>query len=69
MNKNYNYQQNELIFQKIWKDKFKEVTFLDFKDFPLNDSDFADIEHLNDKGAKKFSTYFNTFMKDNSSKD
>ena len=53
---------NEKPFQRILKSNFKNVTFFDFKDFPLLDEDFGDFDHLNYKGAKKFSTFFNDLL-------
>jgi hypothetical protein len=49
---------NEPMFQKILKSNFAETEFLDFSNFPIANSEFADFEHLNYKGAKKFSTWF-----------
>lgn len=48
---------SEVEFQKQIL-QFKDVPFLDFKDFPLKDSDYRDCEHLNYEGAKKISTFF-----------
>ena len=38
------------------------VEFLDFSKFPLENSEFGDLEHLNYKGAKVFSEWFNTII-------
>lgn len=46
---------NENHFKKIRKDSFTEVPFLDFTDFPVKSTQFADLEHLNYKGAFSFS--------------
>lgn len=54
---------NEKIFQKYRNEKFAEVRFIDFNNFPLQDSDFGDLEHLNYRGAKKFSDFFNHMLK------
>lgn len=56
---------NEDRFQQILSSRFKTIEFLDFKRFPLADADFGDLEHLNYKGAKKFSLFFNLLMKEN----
>ncbi len=49
---------SEIAFQKNIS-QFKDVTFLDFKDFFLEDDAYRDCEHLNSTGAKIFSSYFN----------
>jgi len=49
-------------FQKILKTKFNNIEFLDFKDFPLENSEFGDLEHINYKGAIKFSLFFNQLL-------
>ena len=60
--KYYNYRFNEKEFIKIKNDKFKDVTFLDFNNFPLNNEEFGDFGHLNYKGAKNFSLWFNELL-------
>jgi hypothetical protein len=59
LNKNNADLKNERLFQSLRGHYFKDIDFLDFADFPLEDSDFADLEHLNAQGATKFSTWFN----------
>lgn len=54
---------NENQFQQIRKEQFSEIPFLDYHDFPLTNDEFGDFDHLNFKGAKKFSLYFNSEMK------
>jgi hypothetical protein len=56
--------QNEATFEKIRFSGFSNIDFIDFKDFPLDDSDFYDLGHLNYNGAKKFSIYFNKMLND-----
>ncbi|MFV0572535.1 MAG: hypothetical protein ACK5M1_08920 [Xanthomarina gelatinilytica] len=48
----------EVMFQKYRKKNFKDIPFLDFKDFPAENFEFKDLEHLNSKGANKFSKWF-----------
>lgn len=43
---------------------FKDIEFFDFSKFPLKEHEFADDEHLNYKGANKFSTWFDELLKD-----
>lgn len=37
---------------------FPSIEYLDFSKFPLDNSEFGDLEHLNYKGAKVFSNWF-----------
>lgn len=53
---------NELAFKDMLKNRFPNTQFFDFSQFPLNNHDFADPEHLNSKGARKFSLYFNNII-------
>jgi hypothetical protein len=39
------------------------LEYLDFLKFPLKNAQFADPEHLNHKGAKVFSQWFNQLLK------
>ena len=56
--------KNELIYQKILQTRFKNIDFLDFKNFRILDSEFGDLEHLNYIGATKFSVFFDKLIKD-----
>jgi hypothetical protein len=47
--------KNERQFLSILKTRFGEIEFLDFSKFPLENDEFGDLEHLNHKGAKKYS--------------
>jgi hypothetical protein len=38
------------------------LIFLDFADFPILNSEFGDLEHLNYRGAAKFSIWFNKLI-------
>lgn len=53
---------NEKEFKRLLATRYASVHFLDFKNFPLRDDEFADLEHLNFKGAKKFSVFFNDML-------
>jgi len=59
MSKSYNVSLTEHKFQEILRTKFKNVEWLDNKDFPIPDKGFQDPEHLNSYGAKIYSQYFN----------
>jgi hypothetical protein len=54
---------NETEFKEILKQQFPTIHFLDFKNFPLKNEDFGDLEHLNHKGAKKYSLFINDLIK------
>ncbi len=49
-------------FLEIKKENFPSETWLDFSSFPLNLDDYADLGHLNYKGSKKFSVFFNSLI-------
>ncbi len=49
----YDDKNSETSINKI----FSDIEYLDFSDFTLNDSCYADRTHLNNKGAKIFSEY------------
>lgn len=55
------YQWNRYVddeqFEKNRKQYFSDILYLDYKDFPLADSCYADIWHLNAAGQRQFSQY------------
>lgn len=59
MHKSLLIKNSELVYKKIRLSKFQAIPFLDFKDFYLPNSCFLDKEHLNTKGAKIYSKFFN----------
>lgn len=56
--------KNEYFFQKIRKERYGDVDFLDFKDFPVPLNNYGDLDHLNHEGSSKFSVFFNHLLKD-----
>ena len=58
------YFVNEEQFQKILSERYSEIKFVDFVDFPLDDSCYKDYRHLNKKGSAIFSKYFNDYLND-----
>ena len=56
--------QNEQLFQTVRLSKYPNIEFLDFLKYPLIDEEFADLSHLNKKGAEKFSVWFSQLLKD-----
>jgi hypothetical protein len=59
----------ESSFQEVRQKKFSTVPFLDFKNFPVQNSEFGDLQHLNYKGATKFSIWFNIQLQENSKEE
>ena len=59
MHKNFDISFSENKFKTILHTKFKNVVWLDNKNFPLSDKSFQDLEHLNSSGSKIYSQYFN----------
>jgi hypothetical protein len=49
---------NELKYKEILKKKYSNFDYIDFSNFPVTNSEFGDLEHLNYKGAKVFSEFF-----------
>ncbi|MDD2305503.1 MAG: hypothetical protein PHP53_12450 [Prolixibacteraceae bacterium] len=54
--------ENEQYLNELLGTKFSDYEFLDFKDFPLRNNEFGDFSHLNYRGAKKFSIFFNSLL-------
>lgn len=59
LNSYYEGYTNEFSYKKILTTQLKGITYLDFSKFPLQNNEYADLEHLNMKGAAKFSNWFN----------
>lgn len=55
-------RHNKKLFNRIRETQFGNVDFLDFNDFMLQNDEFRDFGHLNNKGAKIFSAYFNKLI-------
>jgi len=58
LHKKYPGYVNEPRYKEILKSRYADIEYLDFSKFPLSNSEFGDLEHLNYKGAKVFSTWF-----------
>lgn len=56
-------EYDEQKFQNLRKLKFAQIPFLDFHNFKLSKDEMGDFDHLNYKGARKFSEYFDNFIK------
>ncbi len=57
--------KNESYFQNILNAKLYNLEFLDFKNFPLENNEYGDLNHLNYKGSEKFSHFFKKLLKMN----
>ncbi len=54
--------KNESQYQDIKRRRFADVELIDFRKFRVTNDEFGDFDHLNHKGAKRFSTYFNRLL-------
>lgn len=57
---------NERKYKEVIKTHFIGVTYLDLGRFPLLNSEFADLQHLNFRGAKRYSLWFNNLLMNDS---
>jgi hypothetical protein len=64
LHKAYSGLANEEVYEKILHTRFADIEYLDFGSLPLANSDFADLEHLNFRGARKLSIWFNQLLKE-----
>lgn len=55
--------KNEILYQRIRKEYFSDVPFLDFHSVSFKDDEFGDYDHLNYKGAKRFSIFLDVLIK------
>lgn len=60
--------RNEERFQNVKDSLFGDIEFLDFNNFTLENDEFADLDHLNYKGARRFSKFFNDVIHNTESK-
>jgi len=58
----YTGNENKIKFRELLRFQLINSEFLDFKDFPLQNYEFGDLEHLNYKGARIFSIFFNNLL-------
>lgn len=62
LHKAYSNPNSERTFKNILNTSFSQTEFLDFKDFSLRNEQFGDFGHLNYKGAKIYSIFFNNLL-------
>ncbi len=58
MHPNYGGYVNENQYQLIMKKSFSKIEYIDCSKFPLTNDEFGDLEHLNSRGSKRFSQWF-----------
>ncbi|MEO7314696.1 MAG: hypothetical protein ABIW47_05900 [Ginsengibacter sp.] len=63
--KTYGDATSEKEFKNILNTFFYQTEFLDFRDFPLHNDQYGDFGHLNYKGAKSYSIFFNQLLRMN----
>ena len=56
---------NEQLYHKIRLNRYSTIDYLDFSKFPLNNSEFGDLGHLNYRGARVFSLWFESVLNSN----
>jgi len=61
--KEYTSVSNDKKYQELLNNRYKNSSFLDFNNFPLLNEEYRDLDHLNYKGARKFSIFFNDLLK------
>lgn len=61
-NLGYHWYDNEQILMKTLHDRYSNVAYIDFSDFPLNIDEYGDLEHLNSSGATVYSIWFNKML-------
>jgi len=55
---------NEERYKEILATRLAGTEYLDFRDFPLQNSEFGDLQHINYKGARRYSMFFNRLLKE-----
>lgn len=63
VHESYHYLDNDKQFDSIRDLHFKSISFLDFKRYPILNSQFADDSHLNFKGATELSSELHSLIK------
>ena len=63
------YLSNNNLYTKVKNNKFPDIELLDLVNFQLINSEYRDLHHVNYKGAKKVSLFFNNWIKENTTLD
>ena len=61
----YNDSVSERQFKIILNTNFPQTQFLDLRNFPLQNDQYGDLGHLNYRGAKPYSIFFDHLLKMN----
>jgi hypothetical protein len=64
LHKKYPLLANEFVYKSVLNSEFNNLEYLDFSKFPLSDSEFGDLQHVNYRGAARFSSWFDQLFKD-----
>ncbi len=62
LHKTYRESVNEEKYLEILKTRYGTIDYMDFSSFPLSNSQYGDLQHVNHKGAKVFSEWFATLL-------
>lgn len=62
LHEKYSNYGNERLYKGILNSRYTNLDYLDFSKFPVSNSGFGDLAHLNYKGARVYSTWFNTML-------
>jgi len=62
LHEKYSNYGNEGLFKDILNRRYGKLDFLDFIKFPVSNSGFGDLAHLNYKGARVYSIWFNDLL-------
>ncbi|MGN6419315.1 MAG: hypothetical protein ACTHMC_17585 [Pseudobacter sp.] len=57
-------RSNEALFNEIRETRFSTIPYLDFRDLYFPDEQYRDFEHLNGRGARRFSIFLNQLIRD-----
>jgi hypothetical protein len=58
----YSGYANERAYKQILASRFSEIPYLDFTKLFFENYEYGDLEHLNYKGSKRFSKWFNDLL-------
>ncbi|MDT0646677.1 hypothetical protein RM545_08240 [Zunongwangia sp. F260] len=58
----YREHLNEKLYYRVLETDLKGVEFLDFSRFPLSNTEFGDLSHLNYKGTRKYSIWLDSLL-------
>jgi len=62
LHKHYKGFTNEELYKGILNSRYTNLDYLDFSKYPVSNSGFGDLAHLNYKGARVYSIWFNDLL-------